>query len=84
VSDVLRSYDEFFHFGPKERKMSGRPELDLKDFRELRLDLFKKVLHFIRVLDQGINRSREQVLHTLKLAHDTSRLRLLIIYVEQD
>jgi hypothetical protein len=44
--------------------MSGRPELDLKDFWELRLDLIKKVLHFIRVLDQGINRSREQVLHT--------------------
>jgi hypothetical protein len=74
----------FFHFGPKERKMSGRPELDLKDFWELRLDLFKKVLHFIRVLDQGINRSREQVLHTSKLARDTSRLRLLVIYVEQD
>jgi hypothetical protein len=74
----------FFHFGLEERKMSGRPELDLKDFRELRLDLFKKVLHFVRVLDQGINRSREQVLHTSKLARDTSQLRLLIIYVEQD
>jgi hypothetical protein len=72
----------FFHFGPKERKMLGRPELDLKNFQELRLNLFKKVLHFIRVLDQGINWSREQVLHTLKLACDTSRLRLLIIYVE--
>jgi hypothetical protein len=64
--------------------MSGRLELDLKDFRELRLDLFKKVLHFIRVLDHGINRSREQVLHTWKLARDTSRLQLLIIYVEQN
>jgi hypothetical protein len=74
----------FFHFGPEERKMSGRPELDLKDFRELRLDLFKKVLHFNRVLNQGINQSREQVLHTSKLARDTSWLRLLIIYVDQD
>jgi hypothetical protein len=74
----------FFHFGPKERKMFGRLELDLKDFWELRLDLFKKVLHFVRVLDQGINQSREQILHTSKLAHDTSRLRLLIIYIEQD
>jgi hypothetical protein len=64
----------FFHFGPKERKMSDRPELDLKNFQELRLNLFKKVPHFIRVLDQGINRSREQVLHTSKLARDTSRL----------
>jgi hypothetical protein len=73
----------FFHFGPKERKMSGRSELDLKNFRELRLNLFKKVLHFVKVLDQGINRSREQVLHTLKLARDTSRLRLLTIYIEQ-
>jgi hypothetical protein len=49
----------FFHFGPKERKMSGRPELDLKNFYELRLDLFKKVPHFVRVLEQGINQSRE-------------------------
>jgi hypothetical protein len=64
----------FFHSSLKERKMSGRPELDLKDFQELRPDLFKNVLHFIRVLDQGINQSREQVLHTLKLARDTSRL----------
>jgi hypothetical protein len=64
----------FFHFGPKERKMSGRPELDLKNFWELRLNLFKKVLHFTRVLEQGINQSREQVLHTLKLARDTSQL----------
>jgi hypothetical protein len=41
----------FFHFGPKERKMFGWPELDLKNFLDLRLDLFKKMLHFIRVLD---------------------------------
>jgi hypothetical protein len=41
----------FFHFGLKERKMSGCPELHLKNFWELRLDLFKKMLHFIRVLD---------------------------------
>jgi hypothetical protein len=39
------------------------------------------VLHFIRVLDQGINQSREQVLHTSKLARDSSRLQLLIIYI---
>jgi hypothetical protein len=32
----------FFHVGPKEREISGWPELDLKNFRELRLDLFKK------------------------------------------
>jgi hypothetical protein len=81
VSDVLRSYDELFPRWPEKRKMSDRPELDLKNFQELRLDLFKKVLHFVRVLDQGINQSREQFLHTLKLARDTSRLWLLIIYV---
>jgi hypothetical protein len=65
----------FFHFGPEERKMSGWLELDLKDFWELRLDLFKKVLHFVRVLDQCINQSREQVLHTSELARNTSRMR---------
>jgi hypothetical protein len=74
----------FFHFGPEEGKMSGRLELDLQNFRELRLDLFQKVLHFVRILDQGVNRSREQVLHMSKLVHDTSRLQLLIMYIEQD
>jgi hypothetical protein len=55
----------FFHFGPEEGEMSGWPELDLQNFRELRLDLFQKVLHFIRIMDQGVNQSREQVLHML-------------------
>jgi hypothetical protein len=41
----------FFHVGPKERKMPSRPQLDLKNVQELRLDLFKKMLHFIRVPD---------------------------------
>jgi hypothetical protein len=69
----------FFHFGPEEGEMSGRPELDLQNFRELRLDLFLKVLHFVRILDQGFNRSREQVLHMSKLVHEASQLQLLII-----
>jgi hypothetical protein len=64
--------------------MSVRPELDLKNFRELRLDLLQKVLHFIRILDQGVNRSREQVFHMSKLVHNASRLQLLIIYIKQD
>jgi hypothetical protein len=64
----------FFHFGLEEGKMSGRPELDLQNFRELRLDLFQKVFHFVRILDHGVNQSREQVLHMLKLVHDASRL----------
>jgi hypothetical protein len=41
----------FFHFGPKEKKIFGWSELDLKNFWELRLDLFKKLIHFIRVPD---------------------------------
>jgi hypothetical protein len=64
--------------------MFGRSKLDLQNFRELRLDLFQKVLHFNRILDQGVNRSREQVLYMSKLVHDASRLQLLIIYIEQD
>jgi hypothetical protein len=74
----------FFHFRPKEGKMSGRPDLDLQNFQELRLDLFHKVLHFIRILDQGVNQSREQVHHMSKLVHDASWLQLLIIYIEED
>jgi hypothetical protein len=64
--------------------MSDRPELDLQNFRELRLDLFQKVLHFVRILDQGVNQSREQVFHMSKLVHNSSQLQLLIIYIEQD
>jgi hypothetical protein len=73
----------FFHFGPEEGEMSGRPELDLQNFWELRLDLFQKVLHSVRILDQGVNQSRERVLHMSKLVHNASRLQLLIIYIEQ-
>jgi hypothetical protein len=64
----------FFHFGPEEGEMSSRPELYLQNFWELRLDLFQKVLHFVRILDQGVNQSREQVIHMSKLVHDASRL----------
>jgi hypothetical protein len=74
----------FFHFALEKGKMSSRSELDLQNFQELRLDLFQKVLHFIRILDQGVNQSREQVLHMSKLVHDANRLQLLIIYIEQD
>jgi hypothetical protein len=63
--------------------MSSRAELDLQTFWELRLDLFQKVLHFVRILDQGVNQSREQVLHMSKLVHNTSWWQLLIIYIEQ-
>jgi hypothetical protein len=72
----------FFHFGLEEGKMSGRPELDLQNFQELRLDPYQKVLYFIKIQDQGVNRSRERVLHMSKLVHDASRLQLLIIYIE--
>jgi hypothetical protein len=64
--------------------MFSRPELDSQNFWVLRLDLFQKVLHFVRILDQGVNQSREQVLHMSKLVHDATRLQLLIIYIEQD
>jgi hypothetical protein len=64
----------FFHLAPEEGEMSGWPELDLQNFQELRLDLYQKVLHFVRILDQGVNQSREQVLHMSKLVHDASRL----------
>jgi hypothetical protein len=72
----------FFHFGLEEGKMSSRPELDLQNFQELRLDPYQKVLYFIKIQDQGVNRSRERVLHMSKLVHDASRLQLLIIYIE--
>jgi hypothetical protein len=44
-----------FYPRPKEGKMSGWPEFELKDFWELGLDLLKNLPHFIGVLDQSIN-----------------------------
>jgi hypothetical protein len=44
-----------FYLGPKEREVSGWPELDLKDFWELGLDILENLPHCIIVLDQGIN-----------------------------
>jgi hypothetical protein len=63
--------------------MSGWLEFELKDFRELGLDLLKNLPHFVGVLDQSINQSREQALYVEKLAGDTSRLWLIIIYFER-
>jgi hypothetical protein len=60
--------------------VSGWPEFELKDFQDMGLDLLKNVPHFIGVLNQSINWSREQVLYVEKLASDTSRLWLMIIY----
>jgi hypothetical protein len=73
----------FFHLGLEEGKMSGQPKLDLQNFWELRLDICQKVLHFVRILDRGVNQSREQVLHMSKLVHNASRLQLLVIYIDQ-
>jgi hypothetical protein len=44
-----------FYLCWKEREVSGWLELDLKDFRELGLDLLKNLPHCVRVPDQGIN-----------------------------
>jgi hypothetical protein len=44
-----------FYLCSKEREVSGWPELDLKDFRELRLNLLKNLPHCVGVPDQGIN-----------------------------
>jgi hypothetical protein len=44
-----------FYLCPKEREVSGWPELDLKDFRELRLNLLENSPHYVRVSDQGVN-----------------------------
>jgi hypothetical protein len=48
-------FPSLFYLCPKEREVSGWPELDLKDFRELGLDLLENLPHRVRVPDQGIN-----------------------------
>jgi hypothetical protein len=68
-----------FYLCPKEREVPGWPELDLKDFWKLRLDLLKNLPHCVGILGQGINRSRQKALHAEKLAGDAGRILLMII-----
>jgi hypothetical protein len=37
-----------FYLSPKEREVSGWPELDLKDFLELGLDLLENLPHRVK------------------------------------
>jgi hypothetical protein len=47
-----------FYLCLKEREMFGWPELDLKVFLELGLDLLKNLPYSIRILNQSINWSQ--------------------------
>jgi hypothetical protein len=51
VSDGLQSFAEPFLPSPERREDVRWPEFELKDFRELGLDLLKNLPHFVRVLD---------------------------------
>jgi hypothetical protein len=53
----FNSVPSLFYTCPEEREVPGWPELDLKDFRKLRLDLLKNLLNCVGILDQGVNRS---------------------------
>jgi hypothetical protein len=68
-----------FYLCPKEREVSGWPELDLKDFRELRLDLLENLPHCVKVPDQGIKWSSQKALYMEELAGNTGRIWLMII-----
>jgi hypothetical protein len=46
-----------FYSCPKEGEVPGRLELDLKNYRKLRVDLFENLPYCTGVLDQGVDRS---------------------------
>jgi hypothetical protein len=52
VSNGFNPLPNLFYLRPKEGKMSGWPEFELKDFQELGLDLLKNLPHFVGVLDK--------------------------------
>jgi hypothetical protein len=55
------------HFCPERGEVPGRQKLDLKAHRELGVDLIKDLLHRTGILDQGVDQSRQKILHTKKL-----------------
>jgi hypothetical protein len=63
-----------FYLCRKEREVPSWPELDLKNFQELKLDLLKNLPHCIGIPDQCINRSSQKALHAEKLAGNTSQI----------
>jgi hypothetical protein len=62
----------FCYFYPKGREVPGRQELDLKTHGKLGVDLIEDPLYRAGILDQGINQTRQKILHAEKLTGDGS------------
>jgi hypothetical protein len=58
------------YFYPKGREVPSRQELDLKTHGKLGVDFIKDPLYRAGILDQGVDRTRQKILHTEKLTGD--------------
>jgi hypothetical protein len=63
------------YFYPKGREVPGWQELDLKTHGKLGFDFIKDPLYRAGILDQGVDRTRQKILHTEKLIGDAGRAR---------
>jgi hypothetical protein len=51
----------------ERREVPGQQKLDLKAHRELGVNLIKDLFHYAGILDQGVDRTRQKILHVEKL-----------------
>jgi hypothetical protein len=67
------------HLCSKRREVPGRQKLDLKAHRELGVDLIKDLFHRARILDQGVDRTRQKILHVEKSIGSAGRVQGRVI-----
>jgi hypothetical protein len=69
----------FYYLCPKRREVPGRQKLLLKTHGKLGVDLIKDLFHRTGILDQGVNRTQQKILHVEKPTSSTGRVRLRVI-----
>jgi hypothetical protein len=67
------------YFYPKGREVPGRQELDLKTHGKLGVDFIKDLLYRAGILDQGVDRTQQKILHAEKPTGSAGRVRLRVI-----
>jgi hypothetical protein len=69
----------FYYLCPKRREVPGRQKLHLKTHGELGVDLIKDLFHRAGILDQGVNRTQQKILHVEKPTGSAGRVGLRVI-----
>jgi hypothetical protein len=69
----------FCYLRPKRREVPGWQKLHLKTHGKLGVDLIKDLFHRAGILDQGVNRTQQKILHVEKPTGSAGRVRLRVI-----